>query len=65
MGMNQLQFERRSAQGRPVFVLSVAGPDVVGDARVYMSLDGARNFVAHMNEEIALTEMGNSGCENG
>lgn len=65
MGMNQPRFERRSAQGRPVFVLGVTGPDVVGDARVYMTLDGARAFAAHVSEEITLAEMGNAGCENG
>lgn len=65
MATNQTNFERRSVQGRPIFVLGVSGPDVVGDARVYMTADGARNFADHILEEIAVAEMGTGECESG
>lgn len=58
MAGNWVWAERKYAQGVPLIQFETSGPDVVGTAKVYMSLTSARHFYEVLGEEIALAEAG-------
>lgn len=56
MAGNWWRVERADAQGYPLLRLTVRGPDVVGNAHVYLNLDEARRLRDHLAEEITIAE---------
>jgi hypothetical protein len=57
MSANRVDISRTDAQGNPVIVLRISGDDVVGDARVYLSLYRAGLLRDALAEEIEVAEL--------